>query len=97
MADAGAIVVNAVRLYEFVLIVRVFLSWVPHAPGHPVIRFVCAATDPLLNVCRELVASVFRLFGADTRSSPVDFSPVLAFLFIEFVVVRIAALLVSRF
>ncbi|MEW6203066.1 MAG: YggT family protein [bacterium] len=76
---------NTFRMYEFILIVRVFLSWVPHDRRFPVINLIYFVTEPLLNLSREISFSVFRLVGLDPRTLPVDFSPILTFLIIEFI------------
>lgn len=86
-------IINTITLYEFVLVVRVFLSWVPHDRRNPFIDILYRITDPLLNVAREIMHSILRLFKADPRALPVDFSPILAFLFIEIVVKRLVIMI----
>ena len=76
---------NTFRLYEFVIIVRVFLSWLPHERRYAVTNLVYVVTDPLFNLSREILYSLFRLIGLDPRTLPLDFSPILTFLIIEFV------------
>ncbi|MFH1537702.1 MAG: YggT family protein [bacterium] len=86
-------ITNTIRLYELLLIVRFFLSWVPHDRSNPFIDILCRVTDPVLNAAREVLSSIFRLFKVDPRNFPLDFSPILAFLFIEVVVKRLVVII----
>jgi YggT family protein len=45
------------RIYLFILIARILLSWVPSPPEPllPVVRFVSALTDPLLRPLRGVI------------------------------------------
>lgn len=63
----------AFQVYAILILVRVVLSWVRHNPYHPVIRFVYDMTDPYLNIFRRLLPPI----------GVVDFSPVIAFFFLE--------------
>jgi len=76
---------NTFRLYEIIVIIRVFLSWVPHDRRYAITNFIYIITDPVLNLSREILYSIFRLIGIDPRTLPIDFSPILTFLIIEFV------------
>jgi YggT family protein len=55
-----------------VMIVRVFLSWIPHNPYHPIIRLVMQITNPILEPFQSLIPPV----------QGIDFSPMIAFIFL---------------
>jgi YggT family protein len=63
-------------VYWVVLIVRIFLSWVPRLPDPiaPLARAVYAVTDPVLNPVRGLLPSI------QTGAMAIDLSPILVFL-----------------
>jgi YggT family protein len=65
------------RVYMWIIVIRALISWVNPDPYNPIVRFLHAATDPLLyRVRRWLPLS----FGG------IDFSPILviaAILFLE--------------
>jgi len=58
----------AFRVYTYLLIIRILISWVRHNPYQPVIRFIYEITDPYLNLFRKIVPP----FGM------LDLSPILA-------------------
>lgn len=76
----GSIVLTAVsvafQVYTWLLIVRVFLSWIRHNPYNPVIRFIYEITEPYLSVFRRIIPPL----GA------VDLSPIAAILVLDFIV-----------
>jgi YggT family protein len=65
-----SIVYSAFEILSWLIVARVILSWVRHDPGNPIIRFVYEVTEPVLRPFRRLMPG----------RSPVDFSPILAFL-----------------
>lgn len=75
-----------------VILVRVVLSWLRLPPRHPVNRhigpFVYAVTEPLLRPIR-------RVLSRHMRGSPLDFSPLIAYLLLEVVHVLIVRLLTA--
>lgn len=88
-------IVNALFLaYEFVLVARVALSWVEMSRSSAVARIVYLLTDPPVLLCREIIHGVAKIFRANERSLPVDFSPLLAFLIVDIVVRRVALVIV---
>lgn len=75
-----------------VILVRVLLSWLRLPPRHPINRhigpFVYAVTEPLLRPIRRALAPY-------TRGSPLDFSPLIAYLLLEVVHTLIVRLLMA--
>merc|ERR1711990_111720 len=64
---------NFINLYNFVLIVRVLLTWFPNPPGF-IIGPVSTLADPYLNLFRGIIPPI---------GGTIDLSPVLAFLSIN--------------
>jgi len=58
----------AFRVYTYLLIIRILISWFRHNPYQPVIRFIYEITDPYLNLFRKIIPP----FGM------LDLSPILA-------------------
>jgi YggT family protein len=61
-------------LYMWVIIVSALISWVNPDPNNPIVRFLRAATNPLLSRIRRLLG--FRM--------AIDVSPIIAILCIMF-------------
>jgi len=61
---------KAVWLYTLVIVVRAIMSWFRPNPRHPVVRFLYAVTDPVLNPVRDLIYYRLRL-----RLGGIDISP----------------------
>jgi YggT family protein len=57
------------NVYSFLLIVRIFLSWLPHDSYHPLVLKLGQITDPYLDIFRKLPLN----FGG------LDLSPLVAF------------------
>jgi YggT family protein len=72
---AVASIINILfRIYSFVVLARVILSWVRVSPWHPtwgpVIRFIYQVTDPIMEPVRRLLPPMGGL----------DFSPIVVLL-----------------
>jgi len=68
------VIVNAVfRVYYVLIFVRILLSFVPHNPYQPLIRFVYEITEPWLGIFRRLVPPL----------GMIDISPLVAFFALE--------------
>jgi len=61
---------RAVGIYMLVIVVRAVLSWFRPNPRHPLLRFLFAVTDPVLNPVRDLIHYRLRL-----SLGGLDFSP----------------------
>ena len=87
----AAILVRAIQIFTYILIAlllaNVVLSWLRLRPNSPIVRFVYGLTEPILGPIRRLLAKS-PLGGP---GMPLDFSPLLAYLLIQFV----SSLLVS--
>jgi len=63
-------------MYMWIVIARAVISWVSPDPYNPIVRFLHAATDPVLNRIQRTLPVFFGGF---------DFSPIIVFLVIIFV------------
>jgi YggT family protein len=77
---AVRIILFLLRFYEFLLFIRVLLSWVnpnPYSPiaTHPAVQVLYRITDPILEPIRRIVPPVGGML---------DLSPAIALLLLEF-------------
>lgn len=63
----------AFKVYFYIVMARVLISWVPHNPSQPIIRFLYEVTEPLLAPCRKLVPPI----------GGIDFSPIIALFIVQ--------------
>jgi len=63
------------QIYSFLLIAKIILSWVPHDPYHPIVKFISQLTDPYLDLFRQLPLN----FGG------LDLSPIVAFFVLDLI------------
>lgn len=84
MVSSGAVLMMyravrlAFKLYEFILIARIFLSWTNISPyNNKIARFLCDLTDPLLAKIEKYMPAMLL--------SPLNFSPIVAFLLLSVV------------
>lgn len=69
-----------IRVIDFVILIRVILSWIPISRDNPILRLVYALSEPLLYPIRQLI-----------KKSPlgdgmmVDFSPVILLLLLQLI------------
>lgn len=71
------------RLYQFVLLARVLMSWVQINPYHPVVQVLLQLTEPVLQPIRQVLPQTMGL----------DFSPVIAMLLVQLVTQVLVAVL----
>ncbi|MGI6225336.1 MAG: YggT family protein [Peptococcales bacterium] len=58
----------------WLIIIRVILSWVRHDPYNPIFRFIYEVTELILAPARRLIPM---------RGVAIDFSPIIALLFLQ--------------
>ena len=68
------IVYTILRIYEVILMVRIFMSWMNPDPSHPVTEWVYRLTEPVLGPIRRVLP---------LQGMGIDFSPIVAFLIID--------------
>jgi len=76
----------AFEVYSWLIIARILISWFPHDPHHPIMRFIYEITEPLLAPIRRMMPRT---------SLPIDFSPIVAVLLINLLQRLIISLLIS--
>jgi YggT family protein len=76
MSAIITIVSLAFQIYEFLILIRVLLSWVRVSPYHPVIRILYQITDPVLDPLRRVIPPI---------GGAIDISPVVALIILEIV------------
>ncbi len=69
------------QIYEFLILIRVLLSWLTltsysHFMGHPAVQFLIRVTDPVLEPLRRLIPPI---------GGAIDISPVVALILLEIV------------
>lgn len=67
-----------VEVLVWLIVIRCFLSFIPHNPYHPVFRFIYDMTDPILNFCGR--------FLPDSLKAPLDFTPWVALIGLQMLV-----------
>jgi YggT family protein len=76
LLNATAILLHYVlNLYMWIVIARAVISWVNPDPYNPIVRFLCAATDPVFDRLRRTLPLYFGGF---------DFSPIIVLFAIVF-------------
>lgn len=75
MQQLQRFLLQAIEIYEIVILARIMLSWIqgPHAQGQ-FSAFFYALTEPLLAPIRNLLRNI---------SGPLDFSPLILILLLE--------------
>ncbi|TYP54905.1 YggT family protein [Thermosediminibacter litoriperuensis] len=79
------------RFIEFLIFIRVFMSWIPGTHYSPVYRFIYRVTEPVLEPFRRLV---FR-FLPPAGGYYLDFSPLLALFSLDIAQRLIISLLIQ--
>ncbi len=73
---ATAVVVNAVlNIYWWIVVASAVLSWVNPDPYNPIVRFLRAATEPVMYRVRRVIPLIF---------GGIDFTPIVVLLLITF-------------
>ena len=67
-------------IYEWVIIARVLLSWLPVSRDNKAVDLLYAITEPVLSPIRNMLSQ--SRFLANSMFSMIDFSPIVAFLLI---------------
>lgn len=74
----GEILKFVLTIYNIILIVRVFTSWVSANPYNPIVRIVYVLTEPLLKPIRRIIPPVH------IGMAYLDLSPLILFFLIHF-------------
>ncbi|MEL7567787.1 MAG: YggT family protein [Dehalobacterium sp.] len=74
---AFSVIRTAFEVLNWLIIIRVLLSWIRHDPYHPIIKFIYEITEPILKPFRRLIPM--------RPGMPIDWSPFIAILVLQFV------------
>jgi YggT family protein len=69
------------NLLNILIVIRVLLSYISSDYSNSIVRFVYNMTEPILSPFRNLLMN-----SSITRSFFIDFSPMIALLFIDYIV-----------
>jgi YggT family protein len=64
---------TAFRVYSYILIARILLSWVQPNPYNPVVRWIVRVTEPVLAPARRIIPPI----------GMVDISPIIVFFILD--------------
>jgi uncharacterized protein YggT (Ycf19 family) len=83
------------RVITIILIISVVFSWIRFAGGrvpryNPIVRFIDRFSDAILYPIRELQDRLLR--SAGLRFMPIDFSPLIAIILIQFLIYLLSGL-----
>ena len=67
------LLVTLLKLYSYVVLIRVILSWLNPNPFNPIVRFIYVVTEPVLAPVRRVLPPIGGL----------DFSPIVVFVVIS--------------
>lgn len=76
MQTLAVLVRVAFEVLNWLIIARILISWFPHDPNHPIMRFIYEITEPVLAPFRRIMPRT---------TMPVDFSPIIAVLVLQLV------------
>lgn len=67
-----------ISIYTYIIIARVFSSWVSASPYNPIVRFLYALTEPILSKIRKIIPYV------PIGAGYIDLSPIVLLLLLQF-------------
>lgn len=76
----------AFEVLIWLIIARILLSWFPHNPQHPIMRFIYEITEPVLAPIRRIMPRT---------SLPIDFSPLVAVLLLSMLQRLVVTMLIN--
>ncbi len=72
----GVLLLTLLKLYSYVVIIRVVFSWMNPNPSNPLVRFVYVVTEPVLAPVRRVLPPMGGF----------DFSPIVVFIAIAILI-----------
>ncbi|MCX7770311.1 MAG: YggT family protein [Proteobacteria bacterium] len=74
----GEIIKYVLTIYNIILIIRVFISWVSASPYNPIVRIVYVLTEPVLKPVRRIIPPI------NVGMVYLDLSPLIVFFVLHF-------------
>lgn len=89
------LLILVLRILALILIVSVIFSWIRFAGGrvpryNPIVRFIDRVSDAILDPIRQVQNRLLRSMGISYL--PLDFSPLIALVLIQFLVIMLSGL-----
>ncbi len=84
----ASIMIRVLRILQWLIVIRALCSWFPQVQQSVVGEFLYTVTEPMLAPCRSLLCRF-----QSGRGMMLDFSPIIAFVLLEFAERLIYALL----
>jgi uncharacterized protein YggT (Ycf19 family) len=89
------LLILALRAIVIILVTNVVFSWIRFAGGrvpryNPIVRFIDRVSDAILEPIRQVQNRLLRSTGLGYM--PIDFSPLIAIIFIQFLIYVLAGL-----
>jgi uncharacterized protein YggT (Ycf19 family) len=83
------LLILVLRIIVIILVINVVFSWIRFAGGrvpryNPIVRFIDRVSDAILEPIRQVQNRLFRSTGLGFM--PIDFSPLIAIIFIQFLI-----------
>jgi uncharacterized protein YggT (Ycf19 family) len=83
------LLILVLRAIVIILVINVVFSWIRFAGGrvprhNPIVRFIDRVSDAILEPIRQVQNRLFR--SAGLGFVPIDFSPLIAIIFIQFLI-----------
>jgi len=83
------LLILVLRIIVIILVINVVFSWIRFAGGrvpryNPIVRFIDRVSDAILEPIRQVQNRLFRSAGLGFM--PIDFSPLIAIIFIQFLI-----------
>lgn len=69
---------TVVKIYTWILIARVFISWVSASPYNPIVRTIYMLTEPPLKLIRRVIPYI------PVGAGYIDLSPIVLLLLLQF-------------
>lgn len=76
------ILVNVITIYQWALIIYIFMSWFPNARGTAIGQFLARICEPYLEPFRKIIPPL----------GMIDISPIVAFMVLRFASIGLAQL-----
>lgn len=67
-----------IEVLVWLIIIRVFLSYIPHNPYNAILRFIYEITEPVLQLAAKVLPNSLK--------APLDFTPIVALVVLQFLV-----------
>ncbi len=76
------------RIYSYIILIRIFLSWLPVDHSNPIVRFIYRVTEPILAPFRVIIP-----IGA----MGLDLSPIIVFFLLNLLRTSLIRLIVNLY